>query len=101
VLNSNADGLASESNGTAGSFGGAYAFTATASGTAYVTVTFFDDANDGYTASILKNGSGQGSSLSDGTTVTARSFAVAAGDVITFYSGNTNNSFSNVSVWVV
>jgi len=101
VLNSNADGLISEANGAAGANGGAYAFTATASGTAYVTVTFFDDANDGYAGSILKNGAGQGGSLSDGTTVTARSFAVAAGDVITFYSANTNNSFSNVSVWVV
>jgi hypothetical protein len=101
VLNSNADGLASESNGTAGANGGAYAFTATASGTAYVTVAFFDDANDGYTGSVLKNGSGQGSGLSDGTTVTARSFSVSAGDVITFYSANINNSFSNVSVWVV
>jgi hypothetical protein len=100
-LNSNADGLGSQSNGTAGSFGGAYAFTATASGTAYVTFTFYDDDNDGWAGAVLKNGSGQGNSLSDGQTATARSFAVASGDVITFYAGNTNTSFANVSVWVV
>lgn len=101
VLGSNADGLGSQSNGTAGSAGGAYAFTATASGTAYVTFTFYDDDNDGWTGAVLKNGAGQGNSLSDGQTVTARSFAVSAGDVITFYAGNTNTSFANVSVWVV
>ena len=101
VLGSNADGLGSQSDGTAGSTGGAYAFTATASGTAYATFTFYDDANDGWAGAVLKNGAGQGGSVGDGQTVTARSFAVAAGDVITFYSGNANTSFANVSVWVV
>jgi hypothetical protein len=102
VLNSNADGLSSASNGSAsGVSSGAYAFTATASGTAYVTFTFYDDDNDGWTGAVLKNGAGQGSSLSDGQSATARSFSVSAGDVITFYSGNANNSFANVSVWVV
>ena len=103
VLNSNADGLASASNGTAsGVSSGAYAFTATASGTAYVTVTFHDDDSDGWVGTIKKNGADQGGmSLSDGQTATAMSFAVSAGDVVTFYAGNTNTSFSNVSVWVV
>ena len=102
VLNSNADGLASASNGSAsGVSAGAYAFTATASGTAYVTVTFYDDNNDGNNGSILKNGAGQGAGLSDGQTVTARSFAVASGDVIAFYSSSSITSFAAVSVWVV
>jgi hypothetical protein len=103
VLNSNADGLASASTGSAsGVSSGAYAFTATASGTAYVTVTFYDDDFDGWVGTIKKNGVDQGGvSLSDGQTATAMSFAVSAGDVITFYSGNSNTSFSNVSVWVV
>ena len=78
-----------------------YTFTATASGTAYVTVTFFDDNNDGNSGFILKNGAGQGSYLSDGTTVTARSFSVSAGDLITFSSDSSITSFSNVSVWAV
>jgi hypothetical protein len=102
VLNSNADGLASAFNGSAsGVSSGAYAFTATASGTAYVTVTFYDDNNDGNGGAILKNGAGQGASLSDGQTATARSFSVASGDVITFYSGSSITSFAAVSVWVV
>jgi hypothetical protein len=102
VLNSNPDGLTSQSNGTAGSGGGAYAFTAIASGTAYVTFTFFDDDLDGWTGSVLKNGIGfGGNSLSDGQTATARSVSVVTGDVITFYSGSSINSFSNVSVWAV
>jgi hypothetical protein len=78
-----------------------YTFTAVASGTAYVTVTFFDDNNDGNSGFILKNGAGQGAYLSDGTTVTARSFSVSSGDLITFSSDSTITSFSNVSVWAV
>jgi len=80
---------------------GTYTFTATASGTAYVTCTFYDDASDGNGGYIRKNGTQQGAYLSDGTTVTARSFSVASGDVITFWADNYNTSFSNVSVWVV
>jgi hypothetical protein len=94
--------LASAANGSAsGVSAGAYAFTANASGTAYVTVTFYDDNNDGNAGSILKNGVGQGASLSDGQTATARSFAVASGDVITFYSNSSITSFANVSVYAI
>jgi hypothetical protein len=100
VLNSNADGLASAANGSAtGVASGAYAFTAVASGTAYVTVTFYDDASDSNIGAILKNGAGQGASLSDGQTATARAITVASGDVITFYSNSQNTSFSSVSVY--
>jgi len=102
VLNSNADGLASAANGSAtGVAAGAYAFTAVSSGTAYVTVTFYDDASDSNIGAIFKNGAGQGASLSDGQTATARAITVASGDVITFYSGSQNTSFSNVSVYAV
>jgi hypothetical protein len=91
VMNNNADGLMS----------GAYTFTATASGTAYVTCTFYDDANDNNSGFIRKNGVQQGAYISDGATVTARSFAIAAGDVITFLADNYITSYSNVSVWAV
>lgn len=102
VSNTNSDGLASAANGsTTGMSTGAYAFTAVASGTAYVTVTFYDDDLNSNAANILKNGVSQGGSLSDGQTVTARSIAVSAGDVITFYANSSLTSFSNVSVWAV
>ena len=97
VRNDNADTLMS---GWAGS-GGGYTFTATASGTAYVTCTFYDDNNDGNSGYIRKNGVQQGAYIPDSTTVTARSFSVVSGDVITFWSDNYFTSFSNVSVWVV
>jgi hypothetical protein len=100
VLNSNADGLGSAANGTAsGVPSGAYAFTAVASGTAYVTVTFYDDNSDSNIGEIKKNGSTQGAGLSDGQTATARAITITSGDVITFYSGSSITSFSNVSVY--
>jgi hypothetical protein len=93
-MNNNADGLMASGGGT-------YTFTATASGTAYVTCTFYDDNNDNNNGYIRKNGVQQGASYEDGTTVTARSFAIASGDVITFWADNYFTSYSNVSVWVV
>lgn len=92
VLNNNADGLAST--------GGAYTFTATASGTAYVTATFYDDNNNGNAGYIRKNTVTQGDGFDDGVTVT-RSFSVVSDDVITFSADDPGTSFSNVSVWVV
>jgi hypothetical protein len=78
-----------------------YTFTAVASGTAYVTVTFFDDNNDGNSGYIMKNGVAQGGYISDGVTVTARSFSILSGDTITFTSNSTLTSFSNVSVYAI
>ena len=94
VMNNNADGIMQ-------GFGGLYTFTATASGTAYVTCTFYDDINNQNSGSIRKNGTTQGSYIGDGATATARSFTVASGDVITFWGESTLTSFANVSVWVV
>jgi hypothetical protein len=93
-MNNNADGIMQ-------GFGGLYTFTATASGTAYVTCTFYDDINNQNSGSIRKNGTTQGSYIGDGATATARSFTVASGDVITFWGESTLTSFANVSVWVV
>lgn len=98
VLNNNADGLMASGNGFTS---GTYTFTATASGTAYVTCTYYDDANGGNSGYIRKNGVQQGAYIPDSTTVTARSFAIASGDVITFASDNYGTSFANVSVWAV
>jgi titin len=98
VMNNNADGLMASGSGHTS---GTYTFTATASGTAYVTCTFYDDNldnNDGY---IRKNGTAQGGAIPGDTTVTARSFSVVSGDVITFWSDSYLTSFSNVSVYAV
>jgi hypothetical protein len=97
VSNSTADGLMYNGNGSSG----AYTFTATASGTAYVSCTYYDDVNDNNSGYIRKNGVQQGAYITDSTTVTARSFSVVSGDVITFWSDNYGTSFANVSVWVV
>jgi hypothetical protein len=78
-----------------------YTFTATASGTAYVTATFYDDNLDGNAGYIRKNGTQQGNAISDSQTVTGRSFSVASGDVITLTSNSTLTSYANVSVWMV
>jgi hypothetical protein len=88
ILNSNIDGLLD------------YSFTVTANGTAYVTFKFYDDVNAGNAGSIKKNGVTQGDLIGNGGTVTARSFPVLAGDIITFYSESENTSFENVSVWI-
>jgi hypothetical protein len=98
VMNNNADGLMASGSGHTS---GTYTFTATASGTAYVTCTFYDDNFDSNGGYIRKNGTTQGASIPDGSTVTARSFSVASGDVITFWSDSYLTSFSNVSLWVV
>jgi len=97
-MNNNADGLMASGGGLTS---GTYTFTTTASGTAYVTCTFYDDRNDGNSGYIRKNGTAQGAYIPTDTTVTARSFSVASGDVITFWADNYITSFSNVSVWVV
>jgi hypothetical protein len=98
VRNDNADGLMASGGGITS---GTYTFTATACGTAYVTCTYYDDNNDGNSGYIRKNGVQQGAYIPDSTTVTARSFSIASGDVITFWSDNYFTSFENVSVWVV
>jgi len=98
VANNNADGLMAAGNGINS---GTYTFTATASGTAYVTCTFYDDGGNGAVGFIRKNGAQQGAYIADGATVTARAITVASGDVITFNSDYYISSFSNVSVWVV
>ena len=95
VLNTTSDGLMQDGT-TRG-----YSFTATASGKAYVSCTFYDDNNDNNYGYIKKNGlQQQGTIINDGVTVTTRSFPVVSGDVITFWSDNYNTSFSNVSIWV-
>ena len=94
VMNNNADGLQQTS-------GGGYTWTAVASGTAYVTCTFFDDFNNGAAGFIKKNNVQQGAYIPDTATVTARAITVVSGDVIRFDSDYTVTSFSNVSVWVV
>ena len=93
VLNNNADGL----QVTAGN----YTWTAVASGTVYVTVTFYDDSNQGAAGYIRKNGTNQGAYIADTATVTARAISVVSGDVITIWSDYTTSSFSNVSVWAI
>ena len=98
VLNNNADGLMASGGGITS---GTYTFTAIASGTAYVTCSFFDDGNSGAAGYIRKNGVQQGAYIADGATVTARAITVATGDVITFWSDNYVTSYSNVSVWAV
>jgi hypothetical protein len=97
VLNSNQDGLAD-------GFGAdTYYWTATASGTAYVTVTFYDDSGDGEVANLRRKAGNAalGSAISGGQTVTARSFSVSAGNQFWFQVNNGNTSFANVSVWMV
>lgn len=93
VLNNNADGL----QNTAGN----YTWTAVASGTVYITLTFFDDNNNGAAGYTRKNGTAQVSYVADGATITARAISVVSGDVITIWSDYTTSSFSNVSVWAV
>ena len=93
VLNNNADGL----QVTAGN----YTWTAVASGTVYITLTFFDDSNQGAAGYTRKNGTAQVSYVADGATITARAISVVSGDVITIWSDYTTSSFSNVSVWAV
>jgi len=101
IRNDNADGLMASGNGITS---GTYTFTVTASGTAYVTCTFYDDDLNNAVGFIRKNGTQQGAYIADpgsGGTVTARSIAVVSGDVIAFNSDYYTTSFSNVSVWVV
>jgi hypothetical protein len=80
---------------------GVYTFTATASGTVYITCTFYDDASDSNNAFLQKNSVTQAPTFSDGATVTARAISVASGDVIRFSSSSTATSYANVSVWAV
>jgi hypothetical protein len=91
VRNDNADGL----------MAGVYTFTATASGTVYITCTFYDDESDSNNAFLQKNSVTQAPTFSDGGTVTARAISVASGDVIRFSSSSTATSYANVSVWAV
>jgi hypothetical protein len=88
VSNNDADGLM-----------GKYTFTATANGTAYVTLTYYDDQLDNNAAYIKKNNILQGAAIDGGTAT--RSFSVATGDVITISSDNFLTSFENVSVYGV
>ena len=94
VLNNNADGLQQTS-------GGGYTWTAVASGTVYITLTFFDDSNQGASGYTRKNGTNTGAYIADTATITARAISVVSGDVITIFSDYTTSSFSNVSVWAV
>jgi hypothetical protein len=80
---------------------GGYTWTASASGTVYVTFTFYDDNLDGATGWPRKNGTKQGTDVGDGQTLTARAISVVSGDVITLFSDSILASFSNVSVWAV
>jgi len=98
VMNNNADGLMASGSGITS---GTYTFTAIATGTAYVTCTFYDDGSNGAVGFIRKNGVQQGAYINDNATVTARAISVVAGDVITFASDYFSTSFSNVSVWAV
>ena len=93
VLNNNADGL----QVTAGN----YTWTAVASGTVYITLTFFDDSNQGAAGYTRKNGTATGAYIADTATITARAISVVSGDVITIWSDYITSSFSNVSVWAV
>jgi hypothetical protein len=88
ILNSDSDGLLE------------YSFTVTANGMAYVSCKFYDDANNSNSGLIKKNGIQQGQPLINGQTITARSFPVLNGDVITFFSESDNTSFENVSIWL-
>jgi hypothetical protein len=93
VRNDNADGL----QNTAGN----YTWTAVASGTVYITLTFYDDNNNGASGYTRKNGTAQVSYIADGATITARAISVVSGDVITIWSDYVTTSFANVSVWAV
>lgn len=77
-----------------------YSFTALASGTFVVTLTYVDGDNDSNSWSARKNGGGFPEIGHIPGTVT-ESGSVAAGDVITFTTnGNANQFFSNISIHV-
>jgi hypothetical protein len=97
TLNTAYDTLMSGWAGT----GGGYTFTANASGTAYVTCTFYDDGLNNAAGIIRKNGVQQGAIVGDGTTTTARAISIVSGDVITLWSDYYSTSYANVSVWAV
>jgi hypothetical protein len=80
VLNSNADGLIAAA--------GDYVFTVTSSGTAYVTVTFYDDDNDSNYGFIRINGTII-EILGHGDPVTERAFSAVAGELITCHCNYT------------
>jgi hypothetical protein len=100
VLCTQSDALVTGGSLSNGS-GANYSFTATASGTATVSLKFWDDFDNSDQAGIYKNGTVQGGVFGDtgGASIT-RTFSVVSGDVITFRIEQTQTSFGNVSVYV-
>ena len=100
VLNTNADGLmAANSVPPKG-----YTFTVLAAGTFYATGRYYDDIYDNNSGYIRKNGVQQVGTFDDSRPSGGeinRSFAVAVGDVVTFFGDNYNTSYENIRVWVV
>lgn len=77
-----------------------YSWTASATLTVSITLSYSDDDGGGYTARIYKNGTQVGANISSGTVT--RSFSVASGDVVTVGVPGSPPSatqyFENVSV---